>query len=494
MIRKRILISISFLIISLLSLYSCEKDVSVSEPVEYNIGRAEYIISSIPEGAHIFVDGLPSGQFTPDTIKWLSEGIHNFELRLHPFLNFSFIDSVNNDSISSTKYDFYSDTKNFGSISFTSKPDSCTIFLNDVKLAHKTPYTAINLIPGYYKIKFTYPLHRADSLRHFVVAAKQSKVNLVLQDTSIWVTYNNQNSTILDNTVNDIFIDNDNNIWLATAHNGIIKFNYKQSTVINSYNSLLPNDNVYCFAMDKNNTLWVGTNKGLANINGDYIRTYREINSELPSNTVTDIEFDKNGSLWIATRNGLAELNKNKWTVYNTSNSSIPGNYISKILFDNDDSLWIGTTSNNTAKFIDRYNWKTYKSDKLPLDDSVADMIIGFNGLLWVGLITEFGKPGVIDKPGGVFVLENDQLVERDFSLPNKRINKFYLDKNNSLWIGSRSGLLLVRSLADYKLYTLNNSGLPIDDIISINMDEYSNLWLGTNGAGLVKYKIWNDN
>lgn len=494
MIRRRISITISFIILTLLSLNSCEKEVSVNEPVEYNIGNAKYIISTIPEGAHIFVDGYASGQFTPDTIRWLSEGTHNFELRLHPFISYSFIDSVNNDSICSTQYDFYSDTKNFGSIILNSTPDSCTIFLNDVKLNHKTPYTAINLIPGYYKVKFTHPMHRADSVLHFVAAGKQSKVYSILQDTSIWVTYNDQNSDLSDNTINDIFIDNENNIWLATAHGGINKFNYKQSTVINTSNSMLPNDNVYCLTMDIKNTLWAGTNRGLASIDGNYISTYHESNSSLPSNSVTDIEFDKNGNLWIATRNGLAELNNNIWAIYNTTNSSIPGNYISKILFDKDDSLWIGTTSSNTAKFIDRYHWKSYKSDNSQYDDSVADLIVGFDDLLWIGLVTEFSKPGVIKKPGGVFTIENEQIVERDFSLPNKRINKFYLDKNNILWIGSRSGLLMVSSVSEYKLFNTNNSWLPIDDILSIDMDKYGNLWLGTNGAGLVKYKIGNVN
>ena len=60
-------------------------------------------------------------------------------------------------------YNYYSDPHNYGAISFKSTPDSAAIYLNDSLLDAITPYTKNLLFPDRYKVKFTYPEHRAES-------------------------------------------------------------------------------------------------------------------------------------------------------------------------------------------------------------------------------------------------------------------------------------------------------------------------------------------
>ena len=480
-------------IIMLLSLalisISCDQKVSVSGVQEFETGNASYFITTEPEGAAIFVDGRNTGLFTPDTIKWLPGGEHNFILKLDPFLDYPFIDIASDNQINTKVYSFYSDSNNFGSIKFESEPTGCTIYLNDSLMSFKTPYTLGNLLPARYEVKYKFPEHRDDSSSVFVYAAKQSYINMQLSDTTIWVTYNINNSTITDNTINDILIDKNNIRWVGTRHNGIIKTKNNVDDFFTAENSNIPNNIIHRIIQGKDDAIWVATYVGLAKIVGETISVFSTTNTPLPSNYISDIEFDAKGNLWVGTQGGLGKYDGVNWTIYTTSNSSIPGNFITSVLIDKNDDLWIGTSQFNTAKFDGLDEWKTYQADELLIGDSVADLIIGNDNRLWVGLVVQPIK----GKSGGVFVMEQDSLVEVFFNLSNKRVNRFFIDDLNKMWIGTRSGIVSFNTPSDYKLYTANITGLPINDVLSIGEDHFGNMWFGTNGGGLVKYKIWKE-
>ena len=95
MISKVLLILTSLSLI--FSSISCEREISVSGPHEYETGIANYYVSTEPQGATIFVNDKNTGLFSPDTIKWLPEGVHNFVLNMDPFLDYPFEAEVVNN-------------------------------------------------------------------------------------------------------------------------------------------------------------------------------------------------------------------------------------------------------------------------------------------------------------------------------------------------------------------------------------------------------------
>ncbi len=84
-------------------------------------------------------------------------------------------------------------------------------------------------------------------------------------DGSNWTVYNSTNTSALVNaTINNFYIDAQNNKWFCTQNNGLIKFDGSNWTTYNTGNSGIPSNTVYSVAVDSKNNVWVGTPKGLA--------------------------------------------------------------------------------------------------------------------------------------------------------------------------------------------------------------------------------------
>lgn len=286
---------------------ACDRKVSVSPNEIINYSTGSVFISSVPPGAQIIVDGKLSGFVTPDTIKWLTNGNHEFTLKLEYFLDYNFSIITENNLINEISYNYYLDTTNKGSLFLRSVPIQCSIFLDDSILIEKTPATISSLLPKKYKIKFAYPEHRSDSTIARVSANELTSVYLSLLDTTIWVNFNIENSKLNNNTVDDIFVDENNLVWMATRE-GIVQNNGSYWNFYNTTNSFLPNNIVHKIKKDNNNTFWIATLEGLSTIVNDSWKTFTSNNSMLPGDFISDVDFDNLGNTWVATDRGLLKI------------------------------------------------------------------------------------------------------------------------------------------------------------------------------------------
>ncbi len=478
---------LAFLIfVTLFAITSCDKEVSVSPTENFNFENGSIVISSTPSGAEIFVDGKTTGLFTPDTVKWLKDGDHEFILKLDRFIDYSFVAETNNNTVNTFTYSYYSDTKNFGSISVNSFPTGANIFINDSLLAETTPFTIKNLIPEVYNVKISFAEHRDDSTKTLVHGGRDIAVSFTLSDTSKWVIYNNSNSPIQNNTVSDIFIDNTDLIWFATQGNGIVQNKGKFWNNITSVNSNLPHNRVNTLTFN-NSVGWITTINGLGKIENNSITSYSTGNSKLPGRYTTDTQVDNSGNVWVATENGLLKISGNTWTVFNKSNSNIPANFITALAIDNNNHIWIGTNDFGVAEFdgIDKWYKYTKIINGLP-GKSVKAIITDKDNNIYVGF-----APGGRndDSRGGVARFENGEWITLELGLTNRLINSFYVSNSNIVWISSRGGLVKYKNDSDFKTFTSSNSPIPINDVLAIHPDSQNNLWIATNGGGVIKYK-----
>ena len=81
-------------------------------------------------------------------------------------------------------------------------------------------------------------------------------------DGTNWHTYNISNSPVTSNTIFDIEVDKDDNLWLSTCAGGLIKFDGKNNwTIYNTSNSGIAFDSQNLVAIDTFDNKWIGHNE-----------------------------------------------------------------------------------------------------------------------------------------------------------------------------------------------------------------------------------------
>jgi len=72
--------------------------------------------------------------------------------------------------------------------------------------------------------------------------------------------------------------------------------------------------------------------------------------------------------------------------------------------------------------------------------------------------------------------------------LPTNIIHSIYFDKNNTKWIGTWGAGLVKFNEKGFTIFNKENSKVPNDKIYTIKEDSKGNIWFGTFGGGFVKY------
>jgi ligand-binding sensor domain-containing protein len=166
--------------------------------------------------------------------------------------------------------------------------------------------------------------------------------------------------------IGKISIGQDGLIWLATARDGFILFDYGGTPFTSgdevdiAFNSLqyaeMSSDRTSDILADRAGRVWVGSDNGLNAMRGTYSRATRSFeleawdvyntNTGLPSNVITALAEDDRGNIWVGTENGLAQIGAAGTVsfVLNTSNSGLINDRVNSLLFDGEKSeLWVGT-------------------------------------------------------------------------------------------------------------------------------------------------------
>lgn len=112
-------------------------------------------------------------------------------------------------------------------------------------------------------------------------------------------------------------------------------------------------------------------------------------------------------------------------------------------------------------------------NDGLP-NNTINDFKTDQNGFLWIATNEGLCR---YDSPNNFKVIDKDA-----FGLNSNQIRAIQITDDNHIWIGSRKGGLSHYNLQDgsYKTYTIDNSELTHNDIVTLFEDDKSNLWICT--------------
>jgi ligand-binding sensor domain-containing protein len=341
----------------------------------------------------------------------------------------------------------------------------------------------------------------------------QNTVNCIFQDSRGFMWLGTQNGlnkydgtafTVFKNVTEDstsisssdiysAFEDKNKNVWFGT-NSGLSRYNRKRNTFSNfdlfldGQYAMRP---VWCIeSAGKNDNLWIGASGGLFSFNTvtKQFNHYIINDSIQNANSVRALCEDHKGDLWVGTYyGGLYQFDKNKGTFKILD----PGLGLSKgdndgvmcIMEDSDGYIWIGKEDGSLIRYDKQHNTFVHFTDfkeKYPINSLLETR----EGQLWIGT----------DK-GGTFLFDKSR--QKFFPLSEKTENgtdvvlSLFNDAKGDIWLGTFHGGAFLFDKTD----TTFNHILPYKEIksdeennsvLSIYQDD-QDLWLGTDGGGLVR-------
>jgi ligand-binding sensor domain-containing protein len=377
-----------------------------------------------------------------------------------------------------------------------------------------------------------------DSLNNLWIASSDS--GLYKLENNVFVNYNTTNSGLPSNNITSLKFDLSGNLWLNT-HNGLVRYNGSEWKTYEMVSSYIPGKEILNFVTDQNaiNFIWNGD---LIRFDGNNTDKYKigDVKTTLASEYITSLAFDKKDNLWIANNGPVLQCMKNdvwvnytlsdtlkldsvfsriytdsssclwkgegiiikhdagkgyyRWYVYNTENRH-RGN---KIIIDASNSIWEAAgKGNGSGKGIFKYvngNKITFNSTNSPLPtNEISHLVFDKNEKL---LVTT--TPVVNDEKGRLLSFDGNSCdtiytVYEDFT----KISPMIFDNDGSLWLGvtSLSPISRERGAGVYVFngntatnYSIWNSPISSNSVVSLNIDHKNNLWVGSYVGGLDKF------
>lgn len=306
----------------------------------------------------------------------------------------------------------------------------------------------------------------------------------------------NPNSTLLNNSIYDICIDNQHMMWLGTYSGGVNYCDMEQKQFKfyrhkKNNNKFLNDRDVHCIEKLNDSILWIGTAGGGINVlnrkTGIY-KYYDLNNSKINSNNIQVILKDKKNNFWIGSyKGGLSYFNTNKNTFRvfkheENNDKSIRNDIVYTLTFDTDSNLWIGTRQGvdllqKGASEFQHINIQNFEKTRL-LRDVIHVLYKDRTGKIWMGSANK-----------GLFYYNKEfkQFIQYDNKISLVGIFAILEDSNGNLWVGGNSGLYHINLNSKKIIQYTQAEGLPINTIYRIFEDLNSNLWI-SSPIGLIRF------
>ncbi len=390
---------------------------------------------------------------------------------------------------------------------------------------------------------------------------------LVSSDSTIWIGYNygvnryKQDFTLIDQythsnskhksfpntSVNCIYEDSYNNIWITTWKNGLFRFN-KGDNKFEKYPKVSKDDNPFKMFQDDRNNYWMGTWKnGLYKFspNSDSVTDYYKvrlpdcIQNKRDNTFFSFVQDDYFHYIWSMSLLGLSTFKyDNKGEIVPVNMADVlkkTNNIFSDIIKDRHGDLWVGAYSEGVFKIefsrpsVDNFPLNLFEN-KYGIAPSFTSLCEDGDGDIWfnqnrLGLfmyskknkeiksfqeidrqfdINECEKSSYVNYLKGndeIWVIKDNSSIiyeikkkhshivsTTELDLAKKHINPgaieiVYEDKQKNVWIGTQKGLFMQKFGSDDVICAINRS----IKISAITQDVNGSIWFSTFDDGFFK-------
>lgn len=276
------------------------------------------------------------------------------------------------------------------------------------------------------------------------------------------------------NAISSIYQDRAGTLWVGTLDNGVNRRYRGRFSSLNIKNGF-SSGGVWTIFEDRVGSIWLGgTESGLSCLRqGSILPVGRE--EGLETDTVLGLHQDRDKALWVGSDKGVTVWKQGTARRY-TTEDGLPDELVFAITQDGGDQIWVGTRHGLAHLRGNRF--VSIGSPNHPaLLRPTLSLLTARDGSIWAGgrgSLTHVSTKGI-------------QTFTTADGLPNKIVMSLFEDGGGTIWIGTEGAGLLRFSDGKFKAFTTRD-GLSSDSICSILGDADGTLWLGTRGGGLVRF------
>lgn len=299
--------------------------------------------------------------------------------------------------------------------------------------------------------------------------------------------------------------DEKGNLWMLG--NKYVMFDWRKEVFVNNTDSILeqmglPSNPVSIQIDQFKNFIVAYAHKGVYKFEpkAKKLVAFKPLNDPISIVSTEIVEIAVKGSfVWILHKDGLLErlnISSGKIDLRKSQLKRTPINSLipKRIFIDSENMVWIYPGLNNSgAVYYNEVNdqWKQLDIDSKPaLSNSfVRGIISDHQGLLWIA--TDHGGINLFDKKKNTIrVIQHEEY--NNSSLGQNSIVSLYCDPQGIVWAGTYKNGVSYYHPEMFKFPSTGFSGESptrneVFDCSSIIKDKDDNLWLGTNGKGLIK-------
>jgi signal transduction histidine kinase/ligand-binding sensor domain-containing protein len=295
------------------------------------------------------------------------------------------------------------------------------------------------------------------------------------------------------------FIDDQENVWVGTARNGImVSTHNKRFHRILEFPGMTVDDSpiiINALLLDEQENLWVGYySSGIDVLYRDkrpslILRHRPGDDHSIGPNSVMALAQDRQGRILIGSHQGGFQIHDPKTGVLNTYKvdasdpNAIVGKDIRGFAEDKKGNLWVLTHGQGVSYFdvesgrFSNLRHNPLNSESSLIDDWAACLLLGHDGLLYVG--TSIGL-SVVD-PLTLHTRNFTVDQEDPLSLSNPVVNCIYEDSRQRLWLGTNDGVVQFDIQTGHGRTYSVEQGMPNRIVVSIIEGNDGNLWIGTS-------------
>ncbi len=234
----------------------------------------------------------------------------------------------------------------------------------------------------------------------------------------------------------------------------------------------LPGNGVNAIAQTTDGYIWLGTSAGLVRFDGI---EFELLASKLKTPTVTALAASKQGGLWLGLRDGaFAYYDNRNMTSWDKEEWGGPNLNVNALMESRAGDLWVAATG-----LAERVTPAKTAQGTLPPDGSTNYFDVhavgeDSHGRIWFGTAQT-----------GVYYWKDGTVTRLpDASLDDALVRAMVEDREGGLWFSTDHGLVRF----DSSLKKLPAPAMPAEPR-ALLVDRHGAVWIGTAGAGLVRFQ-----